>query len=598
MRRTFISGDVLLPRMPAIMRDLTSLLTMSMNQDQMPLNLSEGTPVELPDGLARPIQVVDLFAGPGGLGEGVTSYGNGECFEIVVSAEKDAKARETLRLRAFYRLLRKHRQDFLHEYYDYCNDPSKIEFKPSEDTLPFWEEAGREARCIELGSPEGNQELDSALNDRVTGLDEKRPWVLIGGPPCQAYSVVGRARNQAKVDYKAEEDHRHFLYKEYLRIIREKQPTVFVMENVKGILSSKINGELIFSSILRDLSNPHEALHEGGEGKRYHIYSLVTGAHFGPGDEVSKIDPRDFIIRAEKYGIPQARHRVILLGIAEDSIPAELQHVMLEGYGERVTVGQILDDLPKLRSGLTKMQDSRENWESVIKEEVSYLRCQMGLPDGMWKALGEVTDGFCAPENAGGRRVSRAEENKDGATGVDFLDNWYLDNKLKYWLNHEARGHMESDLRRYMFAAVYARMHGFSPKGHKGFNVQGLAPNHKNWETGVFSDRFRVQTKDQPATTITSHISKDGHYFIHYDPAQCRSLSVREAARIQTFPDNYFFQGNRTEQFHQVGNAVPPLLAHKIAKVVFKILADKVRAFDEAKAATQKDSTEACALTY
>lgn len=574
------------------MRDLTSLLTMSMNQDQMPLNLTEGTPVELPDGIAQPIQVVDLFAGPGGLGEGVTSYGNGECFQIVVSAEKDEKAHQTLRLRAFYRLLRKHRKDCLNEYYDYCNDPTRIEFTPSEETLSLWEEAAREARCIELGTPVGNQELDDALNDPLTGLDDKRPWVLIGGPPCQAYSVVGRARNQAKVDYKAEEDPRHFLYKEYLRIIQEKQPTVFVMENVKGILSSKINGELIFSSILKDLSNPHKALHEGGEGKRYHIYSLVTGAHFGPDDEVSKIDPRDFIIRAENYGIPQARHRVILLGIAEDSIPTELQHVMLEGYGERVTVGQILDDLPKLRSSLTKQLDSKENWASVIDNDVlSYLRGQIGLPRDMWDELGRIKSEFKAPENAGGRRVRRSEANIDGATGIEALDDWYIDRNLNYWLNHEARGHMKSDLRRYMFAAVYAKLHGLSPKGHKGFNLEGLAPNHKNWETGVFSDRFRVQAKNQPATTITSHISKDGHYFIHYDPAQCRSLSVREAARIQTFPDNYYFQGNRTEQFHQVGNAVPPLLAYKIAGVVFRILAGKVRAFDKSKAAAQKHGT-------
>lgn len=596
MRRTFISGDVLLPRMPAIMRDLTSLLTMSMNQDQMPLNLTEGTPVELPVELAQPIQVVDLFAGPGGLGEGFTSFGTGERFQIVVSAEKDPKAWQTLRLRAFYRLLRKHKKDFLHEYYDYCNDPSREgEFTPSDETLPLWEEAAREARCITLGSPEGNQELDDALNDPITGLNEKRPWVLIGGPPCQAYSVVGRARNQAKADYKPEEDHRHFLYKEYLRIIREKQPTVFVMENVKGILSSKIDGELIFSSILKDLSNPHKALHEGGEGKRYHIYSLVTGDHFGPDDEVSKIDPKDFIIRAEKYGIPQARHRVILLGIAEDAIPAELQHVMLEGYGEKVTVGQILDDLPKLRSGLTKMTDNRDNWMTVVEDEVKYLRGQIEKTDKLWLALGEVTADFNPPQDSGKRRVKRADANDDGKTGVQNLDDWYRDDELKYWLNHEARGHMPSDLRRYVFAAVYAKLHGFSPKGHKGFNLKGLAPDHKNWETGVFSDRFRVQAKDQPATTITSHISKDGHYFIHYDPAQCRSLSVREAARVQTFPDNYFFQGNRTEQFHQVGNAVPPLLAYKIARVVFRILAEKVRAFDEAEAAMKKDSKSAYA---
>lgn len=155
----------------------------------------------------------------------------------------------------------------------------------------------------------------------------------------------------------------------------------------------------------------------------------------------------------------------------------------------------------------------------------------------------------------GALRIHRKSE-WDGLTGT-HLDDWLLDDRLRYWLNHEARGHMESDLRRYVYAAEYAELYEDSPKGHHDFNLPGLEPDHKNWKTGKFSDRFRVQRRGIPSTTITSHIAKDGHYFIHYDPRQCRSLTVREAARLQTFPDNYFFLGNRTQQFHQVGNAVP-----------------------------------------
>ena len=546
-----------------------------MSETQIFPAFPEDTPHEPAGALDEPIQIVDLFAGPGGLGEGFSSSGHGKRFEIIVSAEMDPKARETLRLRAFYRLLKNKRPEYLIDYYNFCN--GKTDKPQSPATADLWEKAGEEAKCITLGSEAGNNELDETLKHR---LRKDRPWVLIGGPPCQAYSIVGRARNQAKADYRAEKDPRHFLYKEYLRIIRQGQPTAFVMENVKGILSSKINGERIFSSILQDLSDPHRALGEEGPGKKYRIYSLVTGASFGPGDDIDKVDPRAFIIQAEDYGIPQARHRVILLGVATDSIPACTKSLKLARQESKVSVGQILNDLPKLRSRLTRTIDDSETWHEEVLEQLKHIRNEIDPADTkMWIPLSDLWTALDAPpKSPGGLWVGRAPQNDDGKTGLPALDEWYRDSGLGYWLNHDARGHMPSDLRRYLFAAVYAQVHGTSPKGHKQFSLKGLAPDHKNWESGKFSDRFRVQIEGEPATTITSHISKDGHYFIHYDPVQCRSLTVREAARIQTFPDNYFFQGNRTEQFHQVGNAVPPLLASQIASVVYGIVYPKALA--------------------
>jgi DNA (cytosine-5)-methyltransferase 1 len=144
--------------------------------------------------------------------------------------------------------------------------------------------------------------------------------------------------------------------------------------------------------------------------------------------------------------------------------------------------------------------------------------------------------------------------------------------KLDGFTHHETRSHMRSDIHRYLFASSFAKAANTSPK-LPDF-PPNLLPNHENAtdDDAPFTDRFRVQLPDGSSSTVVSHIAKDGHHFIHYDPSQCRSLTVREAARLQTFPDDYFFEGTRTQQYTQVGNAVPPWLARKIATVVLNFL--------------------------
>lgn len=512
---------------------------------------------------SAPVPIVDLFAGPGGLGEGFSSIDGGKIFKTIVSAEMEASAHSTLRLRSFYRILRGKGEQALKSYYRFCNGETSTPY--DEGTLSDWEEAGREARQITLGTESGDDELNAILDNAASDLS--KPWVLIGGPPCQAYSLVGRARNRGLANYVAEEDSRHYLYKEYLRIIHRYKPAVFVMENVKGILSAKINGKRIFHTILKDLENPDQVFGTV-TGHRYRIHSLVSDTVFDSESKIENIDPRDFIIRSEEYGIPQARHRVILLGIRDDidATPKQLKKL------ESLSFDDVTHVLPKLRSKLSKQADSPGKWANIVQQHLMELLRESSKDKNLDELSATLKKYACDISSELGSGSLRGPICSLITRRKTILDKWYEDSKLKVWLNHETRGHMTSDLRRYIYAAAFAESFKHSPKGHGEFELAGLRPNHANWETGKFSDRFRVQLKDKPATTITSHISKDGHYFIHPDPSQCRSLTVREAARLQTFPDNYFFQGNRTQQFHQVGNAVPPLLAFQIASVVKELI--------------------------
>jgi len=337
------------------------------------------------------------------------------------------------------------------------------------------------------------------------------------------------------------------------------QPPVFVMENVKGLLSAKVKQERIFERILADLKNLPTTLPEmrGMCPSEYELYSLSPSR----GNLLEECEPEDFLLRAEDHGVPQARHRIIILGVRSDirRQPGVLPKANL------VTVEQAIGDLPRLRSGLSKEQDSAEAWRRAVREitGAAWLH-NHELKEAITKAVGRVaTD------------LVRGSEFVPGATEAVVHTRWFSDRRLAGICNHETRGHIEKDLHRYLFAAVFAQAKGRSPLLED--LPRQLLPLHQNVEAALidtkFNDRFRVQIANRPSTTVVSHISKDGHYYIHYDPSQCRSLTVREAARLQTFPDNYFFEGPRTEQYRQVGNAVPPWLAKQIAEIVAGLLA-------------------------
>ncbi len=342
------------------------------------------------------------------------------------------------------------------------------------------------------------------------------------------------------------------------------------MENVKGLLSSSIDGEKIFEKVLDDLAHL-------GTGR--HSYKLVPLAPktngSAPNSKKKKTHANDYVVRAEDFGIPQARHRVILVGIRKDCLgnSDSIERALPRRSAREVAVRAVLLGMPRLRSGLSETKDTKQAWKKAVRDAITAVA---GLDHNL---SGKEFDRFTQEvalyaRKAKGSRLPRSRTKSIpvgiGRTCPRKLRAWIVDPHLKRLPNSETRAHMKSDLRRYFFVSVFGEVTGTSPKAADF--PDALAPKHENWGSGDFSDRFRVQLWDQPSTTITSHISKDGHYFIHPDPLQCRSLTVREAARLQTFPDNYLFKGNRTQQYVQVGNAVPPFLAQIIGESVLRLL--------------------------
>lgn len=513
------------------------------------------------------VPIIDIFAGPGGLGEGFSQLKDDKLkFKIALSIEKDKHAHKTLELRAFYRQFDK----APNAYFDYLN--GKIGREALYAVYPKQAEAAQAEAWQHEITEQGIEEVIDRAEKSLKNFKSQES-VMIGGPPCQAYSMAGRSRMKT-TNENFDQDPRHFLYRHYLRLVAKLTPAVFVMENVKGLKSATVNGELMFPKIIDELKRPGEIVKELDGLQRapscaeYHIYSLVkTGpAEQGlAGSSLHSLSPDDYVIKAEDYGIPQRRHRIILLGVRKDIDP-ELASRLVQASGE-VSTDKVLDGLPPLRSGVTAYNNKTwQDWVGVMRSGLEVGEFDQVDPKTR-QHIKHVIRAQKIPLDRGAERY-RASVLKSSA-----LHQWYRQDcgGLDHVLNHSSKEHMISDIWRYLYCACFAEVHHRTPK--LSDFPDNLLPNHGNVDStnktsAKFIDRFKVQIPERAATTVMSHISKDGHYYIHPDPMQCRAWTVREAARIQTFPDNYYFEGGKTAAYHQVGNAVPPRLAWQIAKIV------------------------------
>lgn len=391
---------------------------------------------------------IDLFAGCGGLSEGFYRKG----FKALAHVEINHWACETLRARM--------------KYYGYKDfDKEVIEH--------------------DITAKDIISKIDNAVNGRAVDI-------IIGGPPCQAYSTAGRVRDGKKMAT----DPRNYLFESYVKILEHYQPKYFVFENVTGLLSAKVNGEPIFPIVLKAL------------GKKYKV-----------------IDNPDVLVHnTADYGVPQLRKRVIIIGVRKDidKDPMQLYHDIVKTHWSPETPEE-------LRKGRKHFVDVKQ-------------------------AIGDL------PSVEPGNDASTPEFNYP-------CDNEFLKRISKSGshplMDHVARKHNDMDRERFQIM-----IHNHWTFGQ----LRREMPQYEHEHARVFDNSYVVQWWDLPSKTILAHIHKDGFQFIHPDEKQRRTFTVREAARIQSFPDDFEFKGARGEKYKQIGNAVPPLFAEALANSIQKNL--------------------------
>ncbi|MDE6619537.1 MAG: DNA cytosine methyltransferase [Lachnospiraceae bacterium] len=413
------------------------------------------------------LNYIDLFAGAGGLSEGFIQSG----YQSIAHIEMNAYAAKTIETRIAYYYLKKNNN--LRKYYQY--ERGEITREELLALVP-----GEELRTVinEEMSPKTIKGIFQRIDTIMSEKEIQQIDVIIGGPPCQAYSLVGRAQSSHMI-IPMEDDLRNELYKMYVKFLKKYQPRMFVFENVAGIKTAR-----------------------GGQAfKNLQKYMRKVGY---------EIDYHE--LNAQDFGVLQSRKRVIIVGWLKGT---GYEYPTFETIHSSVEVWDLLKDLPALVPG-----ESADN----------YTMCDM-------------------------RKLRRYVKDNGIRTKSDVLT------------GHVARPHTAQDIE------IYKRTIDlwFNNSQHQRLKYDDLPDGLKTHRNRTsFVDRFKVVEGDMDyCHTILAHLSKDGHYFIHPDIDQHRSITVREAARIQSFPDSYYFEGPRTSQFVQVGNAVPPMMA--------KIIADKIK---------------------
>lgn len=401
------------------------------------------------------MKVIDLFAGAGGLSEGFKRQG----FNIVSHVEMDKSACLTLKTREAYFYLKEQGKIDIYKKY-ITGEISRDElygYIPDDILKRIINESISDETIEDIFKLIGNEEID----------------IIIGGPPCQAYSLVGRSRDPDRM----KNDPRNYLYRQYIKFIKKYKPKLFVFENVIGILSAQ-EGK-IFESIKDEMK-------EVGYNLDYRI-----------------LDASDF-------GVLQSRRRVILIGWKTD---IDFSYPDFENVELKWNINDLFHDLPSIQSGDSMEVGKHLDMKNEILDE-------MKIRSSEWDILTQHT--------------ARKNNDRDLKIYKYCVEIW----------NEERRRVRYDEL----------------PEELR---------THNNLES--FLDRFKVVDGLGVCHTMVAHISKDGHHYIHPDITQNRSLTVREAARIQSFPDDYYFETCRTDAFRQIGNAVPPLMAEMIARELKRI---------------------------